>query len=788
MALMAVSCWGAEAGGAPPGRAARKRRARGIADAALAWAAACLAGVLPTRSLAVAASAAVTRAAVAVARRPKRRGETRRAEACMDDAAAGALVLVVASAALRGAAPGTHAVVEQLAAMLPMAAHYQATRRRVASAKTNDEAEAAWRKCHRRAARRIGSLMSDIPAVAEHAPFARLLRWSRRVRVHVGVDGGISVTLLHGDGTPPTTTTPPSPPPPPQALPPVHASAPAPYLENGSPPAKSMHSDERPVAPLPLPLVLPLAASTFACAPASLTAAKPPPPPSATALCVRAVELAFVFAPLVLVVLPTAAVALRALRAYDAVDHARAAVMRARVRALVWSVVAASCAACGAAFIKLCQWLSARKDVLPMDANAAFARLQDDAPVHGISHTRRCLLALVDSLPDAVHAAAVADAGVDASDRAGVFRHIFPYFEDEPLASGSVAQVHRAQMRASFYHPAGDGGGARPSAPFVPVVLKVRHPRVRERIEGDFALLLRVASVLVYAFPASTFLRSLEQALAQFAERLSAQADLRHEAGNLMRFNANFREWRGTVAAPRALLGFTHCEEVLPETFEAGESVGRWIADMEQRSPAGAHSEERHPLGPSVVGRGSDCYLKMLLEDRFVHGDLHPGNILCRTHGAAARVEIVLLDFGLCEELNGMTRHHFLSFLSHMASGDGTAAARHLLALSNKAGDAAPDADARAFAAGVEALFAEHCGTSRHAVDVDVVLRRVLWLCRHHGVSVNAQCASLVVSVSVLVGMAKALDPAVNLLDAVAPSLLALRLTGRSLGRLYDGM
>ena len=46
----------------------------------------------------------------------------------------------------------------------------------------------------------------------------------------------------------------------------------------------------------------------------------------------------------------------------------------------------------------------------------------------------------------------------------------------------------------------------------------------------------------------------------------------------------------------------------------------------------------------------------------------------------------------------------------------------------------------------------------------------------------------LVVSVSVLVGMAKALDPAVNLLDAVAPSLLALRLTGRSLGRLYDGM
>lgn len=43
----------------------------------------------------------------------------------------------------------------------------------------------------------------------------------------------------------------------------------------------------------------------------------------------------------------------------------------------------------------------------------------------------------------------------------------------------------------------------------------------------------------------------------------------------------------------------------------------------------------------------------MLLQDNFVHTDLHPGNILVRVHGegVAAKVQLILLDFGLAEEL-----------------------------------------------------------------------------------------------------------------------------------------
>ena len=823
-----------------------QRRAARVVNMAACWVAACCAGIVPAGAL-LGKQARRIGALRAVAELVMRRRRRRRKEHTTvhgmpaaeqaDDALLGAIAIAAAGATAQAAAPRVFATAERTLATLPVAARYQSARHATARLDSRD-AEATWRRCHRDAAQRLGKLMTDIPANSDDAPFARVLRWARRVNVHTHdrAHGNVSFVFLlsdyhdgedctddaasqlrNGDETLalsqrsilPSPTV---------AL--TRALAPAPYLSDSSedtpspikedmcsPPTAQQYQlpppSPSPLPPPPLAIDQPqLPKVAFEMPPSDDNHRElnqhdeKPNPPSTIALCMRAMELALIFAPLVLAVLPTAAVMLRMIRAYETcggAHKAAAAAYRARVRAVLWSFVAASCASCGAALIKMCQWMSARKDVLPEDANAAFAKLQDDAPVHSVLHTRRCLEHLVDTLPWPVRASAAADAGVDMSDRDGILRHIFPHIDYTPLASGSVAQVHRAQMRAMFYHPMGGYASRSTTTPTVPVVLKVRHPRVRERIEGDFALLIQIVSLFVYAFPASTFFRSLEQALAQFAERLSLQADLRQEAQNLLRFHRHFREWRGTVTAPQPLLGFERCDDVLVETYERGESVGKWIAEMKSSSvnastEEGESLEPCHPLGPSVVGRGADTYLKMLLSDRFVHGDLHPGNILCRTHGSADTVEIVLLDFGLCEELEGDTRHHFLSFLSHMASGSGSKAAHHLLAMSNKSCDVSNDSDALAFSSGIEELFSEHCGTSRGAVDVDIVLRQVLWLCREHGVSVNAQCASLVVCTSVLVGMAKMLDPRVNLLDAVTPSLMALSLTGESLGRLYGGM
>lgn len=255
-----------------------------------------------------------------------------------------------------------------------------------------------------------------------------------------------------------------------------------------------------------------------------------------------------------------------------------------------------------------------------------------------------------------------------------------------------------------------------------------------------------------------------------------------------------------SVVIPRPLPGLVS-PTVLVETFEAGRSVA-------------AYMKETTAINTHIVGLGVDAFLKMLLVDNFVHTDLHPGNILFRAVptgnkggrlrkgsqqqqqstgtgsgsdiaaiGAGAAAQLVLLDFGLAEELTAEVRHHFISFLTAISSGDGLAAARHLLSWSHT--QTCPDRTA--FTADVVGLFKLQCDIHSEAgIDLDAVMKAVLGLARKHHVSIDSCYASLVISVCVLVGFAKALDPGVNLMDAATPTLLAYATTGAVVGRLYS--
>jgi predicted unusual protein kinase regulating ubiquinone biosynthesis (AarF/ABC1/UbiB family) len=131
----------------------------------------------------------------------------------------------------------------------------------------------------------------------------------------------------------------------------------------------------------------------------------------------------------------------------------------------------------------------------------------------------------------------------------------------------------------------------------------------------------------------------------------------------------------------------------------------------------------------------------------------------------ALEAQLVLLDFGLAEQLTDEVRHHFISFLNAISAGDGLCAARHLLRWSHtQACD-----DPRGFTSDVMDLFSDRCQISSEAgIDLDGVMKAVLGLARKWGVSIDSCYASLVISVCVLVGFAQALDPRVNIMDAVS--------------------
>lgn len=152
---------------------------------------------------------------------------------------------------------------------------------------------------------------------------------------------------------------------------------------------------------------------------------------------------------------------------------------------------------------------------------------------------------------------------------------------------------------------------------------------------------------------------------------------------------------------------------------------------------------------------------------------------------AGLRTQLVLLDFGLAEELTPEVRHRFISFINAIGACNADAAARHLLAWNGARPQGCPDP--AALRADMRSLFAHACDLrAPHGVDLDHVMKAVLALSRKHAVTIDSCYASLVIAVCVLVGFAASLDPQVNILDAAIPCLLFYALSGRVSGRLYS--
>ncbi|TKY66729.1 serine/threonine-protein kinase abkC [Spatholobus suberectus] len=236
----------------------------------------------------------------------------------------------------------------------------------------------------------------------------------------------------------------------------------------------------------------------------------------------------------------------------------------------------------GPTFINWGQWAATRPDLFPRDLCGELAEFHTKAPSHKFNYSRKCI--------------------ENAFGRK--LSEIFENFE-EPVASGSIAQVHRATLKYKFL-----GQRIKP----VVVAVKVRHPGVSEAIKRDFILINLVAKISSF-FPNLKWLR-LDESIQQFAVFMLSQVDLSREAAHLSCFIYNFRRWKD-VSFPMPLYPLVH-PSVLVETYEPGESVLQYVDRLE------GHEHFKSALAHI----GTHALLKMLLVDNFIHADMHPGNIL----------------------------------------------------------------------------------------------------------------------------------------------------------------
>ena len=266
----------------------------------------------------------------------------------------------------------------------------------------------------------------------------------------------------------------------------------------------------------------------------------------------------------------------------------------------------------GATFVKLGQLLSTRHDLLPDDYTEALARLQDD----------------VEPFPaDQVHEVMETDLGARVTD-------LFANFDDTPLASASIGQVHRATTRSGRE-----------------VVVKVQRPGVVEQVAGDMDALERVAR-LVDATSAGQRLGT-QALLSQFRRVLADELDYRKEAAHLERFRELTAD-EPLLIVPAPLRDFCTARVLTMDYIE-----GRKVTTV---GPLGLMDVD----GPALAAALFGFTLTTMLSEGVLHADPHPGNLLLTPDGRLA-----LIDLGMVAAVPRRVQSHLVRLLLAVAAGDG---------------------------------------------------------------------------------------------------------------------
>ena len=252
----------------------------------------------------------------------------------------------------------------------------------------------------------------------------------------------------------------------------------------------------------------------------------------------------------------------------------------------------------GTTWVKFGQMLSLRPDVVGDDVAEELAKLQ---------------ATVAPDPPGVAQALVERELGAAVSD-------LFGSFDPEPMASGSVAQVHRATLP--------DGTA---------VAVKVLHDGVEHRVLADLELMEAIAAYLENQDPGIAQLRPTV-IVSEFSQMLHDAIDLSQELQNLQRFTVNFAD-EPDIVVPRPYPELSR-RRVLTMSLISGAP----FADRASVEATGWDVD-------ALVRRAAEVYLEMIFRDSLYHADPQPGNLLLPdgTH-------IAILDFGDVGRISSMRR------------------------------------------------------------------------------------------------------------------------------------
>ncbi|MGL5036479.1 MAG: ubiquinone biosynthesis regulatory protein kinase UbiB [Aeromonas sp.] len=231
--------------------------------------------------------------------------------------------------------------------------------------------------------------------------------------------------------------------------------------------------------------------------------------------------------------------------------------------------------ALGPVFIKFGQMLSTRRDLLPADIAVELALLQDRVPPF-CGQVARQQIELSLGCP---------------------IETLFDDFDETPLASASIAQVHTARLKENGRE----------------IVIKVIRPNIERVIDADLRLMHTLARLLTRFIPHSVRLRAVE-VVDEFRKTIEGELNLLREAANAIQLRRNFTDSEA-LYVPEIFID--HCRE---RVLVMERIYGIPVADIDALEANGTNMK-------LLAERGVEVFFTQVFRDSFFHADMHPGNI-----------------------------------------------------------------------------------------------------------------------------------------------------------------
>lgn len=358
----------------------------------------------------------------------------------------------------------------------------------------------------------------------------------------------------------------------------------------------------------------------------------------------------------------------------------------------------------GPTFIKIGQILSLREDILTKEYVEEFKKLQDDVKNDDFSFIKE-----------------------EIENRTGIdIYELFEEFEEEPLASASIGQVHFGKLKS----------GKK-------VVVKVQHPGIYEKMVTDIELLEKAIPLIKFIPVANTV--NLDDIVEEIKQSLMIELDFNNEANNIEQFFKNNDD--PNILSPQVYKQYSD-EKLLIMDYMEGVKISEYSKKTEL-------SNIKKKLADILINN----YIKQIFIDGFFHADPHPGNILVYEEN------LVYLDFGMMGKLDEKTIEKLNQVVLGLAEQDNEKIVKAIVNLCSHT----REIDMDVLNDDVEKLFSKYYEMSIGDMNLADIFNNVTNICTKNSLILPSNVTLLFKGVSTIEGVVLQLDPNISFMGAIEP-------------------